>query len=265
MARGQRGGHAARPFPLSGSSPDVGVVGYTLGGGLSWLSRKRGLAANSVTAIELVTPDARSCARPRTTTPTCSGAARRRGELRHRHRDGVPPVPYAEVYAGMFLWPYERHAEVLRTWHEWTRARRRRSPPRCGSCTCRRCPTSRRSWPGVGDGRRRRVRRVGRGRREAVAALRALEREMDLGRRVPGRAEPDPHRPQGADPLPQRRGAARPARRRRARGIRRADPARAPVLFGGLRHLGGALSARRRPRARSGDSRPSSCCSRSGS
>lgn len=26
---------------LAGSSPDVGVVGYTLGGGLSWLARKR--------------------------------------------------------------------------------------------------------------------------------------------------------------------------------------------------------------------------------
>jgi FAD/FMN-containing dehydrogenase len=42
---------------LAGSSPDVGVVGYTLGGGISWLSRRYGLAANSVTAIELVTAD----------------------------------------------------------------------------------------------------------------------------------------------------------------------------------------------------------------
>src|SRR3954454_7530336 len=44
--------------PLAGSSPDVGVVGYTLGG-LSWLSRRHGLAANSVLAIELVTADGR--------------------------------------------------------------------------------------------------------------------------------------------------------------------------------------------------------------
>ena len=29
---------------------------YTLGGGLSWLGRTRGLAANSVLAIEVVTP-----------------------------------------------------------------------------------------------------------------------------------------------------------------------------------------------------------------
>ena len=31
---------------LAGSSPDVGVVGYTLGGGLSWLARKYGIGAN---------------------------------------------------------------------------------------------------------------------------------------------------------------------------------------------------------------------------
>src|SRR5689334_19918014 len=43
--------------PLAGSSPDVGVVGYSLGGGIGWMARKRGLAANSVTAIELVTAD----------------------------------------------------------------------------------------------------------------------------------------------------------------------------------------------------------------
>src|SRR4051794_28770377 len=43
--------------PLAGSSPDVGVVGYVLGGGISWLGRKYGLAANSVVAIELVDAD----------------------------------------------------------------------------------------------------------------------------------------------------------------------------------------------------------------
>jgi FAD/FMN-containing dehydrogenase len=45
--------------PLAGSSPDVGVVGYTLGGGVSWLARKHGLSANSVLAIEVVTADGR--------------------------------------------------------------------------------------------------------------------------------------------------------------------------------------------------------------
>src|SRR5215469_2388645 len=36
---------------LAGSSPDVGVVGYTLGGGMSWLGRAYGLSANNVEAI----------------------------------------------------------------------------------------------------------------------------------------------------------------------------------------------------------------------
>ena len=44
---------------LAGSSPDVGVVGYTIGGGISWLGRAYGLAANNVEAIELVTADGR--------------------------------------------------------------------------------------------------------------------------------------------------------------------------------------------------------------
>ena len=42
---------------LHGSSPDVGVVGYSLGGGIGWQVRLHGLAANSVTAAELVTAD----------------------------------------------------------------------------------------------------------------------------------------------------------------------------------------------------------------
>jgi FAD/FMN-containing dehydrogenase len=42
---------------LHGSSPDVGIVGYSLGAGLGWLARGHGLQCNSVTAIELVTAD----------------------------------------------------------------------------------------------------------------------------------------------------------------------------------------------------------------
>ncbi|MCT2583936.1 FAD-binding oxidoreductase [Actinophytocola gossypii] len=59
---------AAAPFglaPLSGTSPTVGVVGYTLGGGLGWLSRRFGFAADSVLRAEIVTADGES----RTVTP----------------------------------------------------------------------------------------------------------------------------------------------------------------------------------------------------
>jgi FAD/FMN-containing dehydrogenase len=42
---------------LHGSTPDVSNAGYALGGGVGWYGRKHGLAANSVTALELVTAD----------------------------------------------------------------------------------------------------------------------------------------------------------------------------------------------------------------
>ena len=41
--------------PLSGSSSSVGVVGYTVGGGLGHLARRHGFAADHVRAVELVT------------------------------------------------------------------------------------------------------------------------------------------------------------------------------------------------------------------
>lgn len=51
---------AAAPYglaPLSGSITDVGIVGYTTGGGLGPMARTYGLAIDKVRAIELVTGD----------------------------------------------------------------------------------------------------------------------------------------------------------------------------------------------------------------
>lgn len=51
---------AAAPYglaPLNGSSSDVGVVGYTTGGGVGPLSRTFGLAADRVRAFDVVTGD----------------------------------------------------------------------------------------------------------------------------------------------------------------------------------------------------------------
>jgi hypothetical protein len=106
---------------LAGSSPDVGVVGYTLGGGLSWLVRSHGLAANSVTAIEVVTADARIVRADATTEPDLFWALRGGGGS-----FGVVTAlefrlyPIAEVYAGMLAFPIERASEVLHAWREWT-------------------------------------------------------------------------------------------------------------------------------------------------
>ena len=50
---------AAAPFglaPLSGSSPSVGVTGYTLGGGVGWLARKHGFVTQPGVAVQFLPP-----------------------------------------------------------------------------------------------------------------------------------------------------------------------------------------------------------------
>ena len=58
---------------LPGTSPDTGVVGYALGGGLSWLGRRHGFACNHVTAIEVVTADGEPRQVDAEATPISSG------------------------------------------------------------------------------------------------------------------------------------------------------------------------------------------------
>ena len=73
--------------PLNGSSSDVGVVGYTTGGGVGPMARTFGLASDRVRAFEVVTGDGVL----RRVTPDRHpdlffAAPRRQG--RRRHRDG---------------------------------------------------------------------------------------------------------------------------------------------------------------------------------
>jgi FAD binding domain len=105
---------------LPGSSPDVGVTGYTLGGGLSWLGRRHGFACNRVNAIELVTAD---------------GEARRvdpenDADLYWALRGGgggyaivtalhLALLAIAELYAGALILPAELGAEAVRAYRDW--------------------------------------------------------------------------------------------------------------------------------------------------
>lgn len=106
---------------LAGSSSDVGVVGYTLGGGVSWLARSHGLAANSVTAIELVTADGELRRVDDANDPELFWALRGGGG-----GFGVVTAmefrlyPITTVHAGALFWPVDRAAEVMRAWREWT-------------------------------------------------------------------------------------------------------------------------------------------------
>jgi FAD/FMN-containing dehydrogenase len=106
---------------LAGSSPDVGVVGYTLGGGLSWLSRRHGLAANNVTAIELVTADGEQVRADHDNHPDLFWALRGGGgSFGVVTAIEIELFPLTHVYAGVMFWPQERAREILTAWGEWT-------------------------------------------------------------------------------------------------------------------------------------------------
>jgi hypothetical protein len=105
---------------LAGSSPDVGVAGYSLGGGISWLARRYGLAANSVVAIELVDAEGELIRADADENADLFWALRGGGGS-----FGVVTAiemklyPITELYAGWLIFPMERADEVLNAWREW--------------------------------------------------------------------------------------------------------------------------------------------------
>jgi len=106
---------------LAGSSLGVGVTGYTLGGGLGWLGRRYGLAANSVTAAELVTPDGDLVRADADHEPDLFWAVRGGGgEVGVVTALEMRLYPVGDLYAGDLFFPIQRAAEVLHAWREWT-------------------------------------------------------------------------------------------------------------------------------------------------
>ncbi len=106
---------------LAGSSHDVGVVGYTLGGGLSWLARSHGLAANQVLAVEVVTADGQQRRVDADHDPELFWALRGGGgDFGIVTAMEFRLFPIAEIVAGTLFWPLERSEEVLQAWAEWT-------------------------------------------------------------------------------------------------------------------------------------------------
>lgn len=114
---------AAAPYglaPLSGSSSDVGAVGYTLGGGLGPLGRRYGFAADHVRSIEVVTGDGRM------RTVTADDDA----DLFWALRGGkgsfgivtaleVDLMPVTHLYGGGIFYAGEHAAAVLHRWRTW--------------------------------------------------------------------------------------------------------------------------------------------------
>ncbi|MFD0683859.1 FAD-binding oxidoreductase [Actinomadura fibrosa] len=107
--------------PLSGSSPGVGAVSYTLGGGVGLMSRRYGYAADHVRSIDVVTADAR---------------------LRHVTPDGDPDLfwallggranfgvvtsleigllPVTRLYGGGLYFDADLVPAALEAWRTWT-------------------------------------------------------------------------------------------------------------------------------------------------
>jgi FAD/FMN-containing dehydrogenase len=105
---------------LPGSSPDVGVTGFTLGGGLSWLGRRYGFACNRVRAIELVGADGEARTVDGENEPDLFWALRGGGGdyaiVTALH---LNLVPIADVYAGALLYPAALGAEGVRAYRDW--------------------------------------------------------------------------------------------------------------------------------------------------
>ena len=102
------------------SSRDVGVVGSSLGGGISWYSRRLGLQSGTVTEVEVVLADGTIVRATDDEHADLLWAARGGG-------GGFGVVTgmafdlfeVETVYAGMLVWDID-HAEVaLRTWARW--------------------------------------------------------------------------------------------------------------------------------------------------
>ena len=106
---------------MHGSSPSVGVIGYLLGGGLSFYGRRHGLAVNHVRAFEVVTPDGL----------VRHVDAEHNRELFYALRGGgggyavvtaveIGLLPYPEVTGGALFFGAEHAGRVLRAWSAWT-------------------------------------------------------------------------------------------------------------------------------------------------
>jgi FAD/FMN-containing dehydrogenase len=105
---------------LHGSSPDVGIAGYSLGGGIGWYARKLGLATNSLTAVEIVIADGTLVRADAENDPELFWAVRGGGG-----NFGIVTAlefalyPIETAYAGMLIWDREDAEKVLRTWAAW--------------------------------------------------------------------------------------------------------------------------------------------------
>ncbi len=116
---------AAVPYGLTalhGSAHDVGVVGYSLGGGIGWLARKHGLSSSSVLSAEVITVDGEVLRADAETNVDLFWALRGGGgSFGIVTEVEIALFPVTEAYAGWLVWPIDRATDVLGAWADWTK------------------------------------------------------------------------------------------------------------------------------------------------
>jgi FAD/FMN-containing dehydrogenase len=107
---------------MHGSSSTVGVIGYLLGGGLSFYGRRFGLATNSVRALTVVLADGE----------VVEASVRHRPDLFWALRGGgggfgvvveaeIDLIPMRRVVTGMAVWDSADAARLAPVWQAWAR------------------------------------------------------------------------------------------------------------------------------------------------
>ena len=105
---------------LAACAPDVGVVGHALGGGLGWLARRHGLAANSVRALEVVTAGGARLRVDGDHDPALFWALRGGGgSFAVVTAMELELFPISTVQAGLLAWPVEQARTVIGLYDEW--------------------------------------------------------------------------------------------------------------------------------------------------
>jgi FAD/FMN-containing dehydrogenase len=108
--------------PLLGSSPGVGAVGYTLGGGFGWLGRRYGLAVDHVRSFKVVLADASVVVASDSENTDLFWALRGAGigNLGVVVEMEIDLFPVTEVYAGNLLYPVEVAREAFELYTRWS-------------------------------------------------------------------------------------------------------------------------------------------------
>jgi hypothetical protein len=105
---------------LAGSSPDVSVTGYSLGGGLGWLGRKHGFACNRIVALDVVTADGKMRRVDAGSEPDLFWAMRGGGgsfAIVTSIETALAPAP--EIFAGTVVLPADDARGILQSYRQW--------------------------------------------------------------------------------------------------------------------------------------------------